>query len=145
MGIQNFFTADQQNAIQQAIADAELNTSGEIRVHIDSRCKGEPKAAAIAVFETLKMHETALRNAVLFYLAVDDHKFAILGDQGIDNAVPDDFWDSVRDTMLMHFKRKEFAEGLCRGILMAGEKLKTHFPYQEDDTNELSNDISFGE
>jgi len=145
MGVRNFFTEAQKNAIQQAIADAETNTSGEIRVHIDSRCKGEPQDEAVAVFETLKMHETALRNGVLFYLAVDDRKFAILGDQGINNAVERDFWDSIRNAMLEQFRNKHFTEGLCQGILMAGEKLKTYFPYTEDDTNELSNEISFRE
>lgn len=145
MSIKNFFTEAEKISIQQAIADAELNTSGEIRVHIDSKCAGEPKAEAIKMFEKLKMHETELRNAVLFYLAVDDHKFAILGDQGIDAAVPDNFWDSVRDEMLNHFKNARFAEGLSKGILMAGEKLKAHFPYNEGDSNELSNDISFEE
>ncbi len=145
MGIKNFFTEAEKTAIQQAIASAELNTSGEIRVHIDSKCAGEPKAEAIKVFEKLKMHETALRNAVLFYLAVDDRKFAILGDQGIDAAVPDNFWDSVRDEMLNHFKHQDFSEGLRQGILMAGEKLKAHFPYEDDDADELSNEISFEE
>lgn len=145
MGVKNFFTESQKKAIQQSIVDAELNTSGEIRVHLDSKCPGEPKTEAIKVFEKLKMHETALRNAVLFYLAVDDQKFAILGDQGIDAVVPADFWDSERDLMLSHFKKGEFSEGLIAGILLAGEKLKTHFPYGQDDSNELSNDISFEE
>lgn len=145
MGIKNFFTEAEKTSIQQAIADAELNTSGEIRVHIDSRCAGDPKTEAVKVFEKLEMHQTQLRNAVLFYLAVDDRKFAILGDEGIDAAVPDDFWNSVRDTMLDNFKNQRFADGLTQGILMAGEKLKTHFPYQDGDTNELSNEISFEE
>jgi uncharacterized membrane protein len=90
------------------------------------------------------MHKTALRNGVLFYLAVDDKKFAIVGDKGINDTVPKGFWDEVRDTMLAHFKNQEFTEGLCKGIEMAGVKLKTHFPLQKDDTNELSNDVSFG-
>lgn len=145
MGIKNFFTEAEKASIQQAIADAELNTSGEIRVHIDSRCAGNPKTEAVKVFEKLEMHQTRLRNAVLFYLAVDDRKFAILGDEGIDAAVPEDFWNSVRDTMLDNFKNKRFADGLTQGILMAGEKLKTHFPYQDGDANELSNEISFEE
>lgn len=145
MGIKNFFTEAEKTAIQQAIADAELNTSGEIRVHIDSRCAGEPKEQAIKLFEKLEMHKTELRNAVLFYLAVDDRKLAILGDQGIDAAVPANFWDEVRDEMLRHFKSQQFAKGLSSGIRMAGEKLKAHFPYQEGDTNELSNEISFEE
>ena len=145
MSVKNFFTESQKKAIQQAIADAELNTSGEIRVHLDSKCAGDPKTEAVKIFEKLKMHETALHNAVLFYMAVDDHKFAILGDKGIDAAVPANFWDSERDLMLAHFKKNEFAEGLIAAILLAGEKLKAHFPYAQDDTNELSNEISFEE
>ncbi len=137
------FTEQQQKQVQEAIAQAELNTSGEIRVHIDKRCKEEPMKMAIAVFEKLGMHKTEQRNAVLFYLAMDDKKLAILGDKGINEAVPTNFWDEIRDLMVSHFKKGEFTEGLSKGIVMAGEQLKTAFPYQSDDTNELSNEITF--
>lgn len=145
MDIRKFFSESDKTEIQQAIADAELNTSGEIRVHIDRYCKEDPQTTAEKVFYQLEMHQTALRNGVLFYVAVDDKKFAIIGDQGINATVPDNFWNTIRDEMLKHFRQKEFKTGLCKGIHMAGEKLKSHFPYQEDDENELSNDISFQE
>lgn len=137
------FTEQQQQQVQDAIAQAELNTSGEIRVHIDKRCKEEPMKMAIAVFEKLGMHKTEQRNAVLFYLAMDDKKLAILGDKGINEAVPTNFWDEIRDLMVSHFKKGEFTEGLSKGIVMAGEQLKSAFPYQSDDTNELSNELTF--
>lgn len=137
------FTEQQQKQVQDAIAQAELNTSGEIRVHIDKRCKEEPMKMAIAVFEKLGMHKTEQRNAVLFYLAMDDKKLAILGDKGINEAVPSNFWDEIRDLMVSHFKKGEFTEGLSKGIVMAGEQLKSAFPYQSDDKNELSNEITF--
>ena len=137
------FTEQQPKQVQDAIAQAELNTSGEIRVHIDKRCKEEPMKMAIAVFEKLGMHKTEQRNAVLFYLAMDDKKLAILGDKGINEAVPTNFWDEIRDLMVSHFKKGEFTEGLSKGIVMAGAQLKTAFPYQSDDTNELSNEITF--
>lgn len=143
MAAKNFFTEKQQKEIVQSIANAELNTSGEIRVHVDSKCKGDVLDVAAGCFKKLKMHETELRNGVLFYLSVDDKKFAILGDKGINDVVPNDFWDNVKELALSHFKQKQFTEGLCKGIEMAGEKLKTHFPYQSDDTNELSNELSF--
>ena len=143
MSAKNFFTEQQKLAIVQSIANAELNTSGEVKVHIDKKCKGDVLDVAADYFKKLKMHETELRNGVLFYLSVDDHKFAILGDKGINEKVPTNFWDHIRDAMLVHFKKQEFTEGLKKGIEMAGEKLKTHFPYQANDTNELSNDLSF--
>ncbi len=143
MSAKNFFSETDKIAIQQAIADAELNTSGEIRVRVDSKCSIDPKDKAIEIFEKLNMHRTELRNAVLFYLAVDDHKFSIIGDKGINESVPSDFWDSIRDEMLVLFKEKQFSLGLCTGIQRTGEKLKIHFPYQKDDKNELSDEISF--
>jgi uncharacterized membrane protein len=139
----NPFSETQQKAIQDAIATAELNTSGEIRVHIDSRCKDVPMKHAIAIFEKLKMHETEQRNGVLFYVAMEDHKLAILGDKGINDVVPDHFWDVIRDMMIDQFKKGNFTEGLVHGILMAGEELKVAFPYNAADNNELSNEISF--
>jgi len=143
MDIKTFFTEIEQRSIQLAIENAELNTSGEIRVHLDSKCKGDSVKVATAIFEKLKMHKTELRNGVLFYLAVEDRKFAIIGDKGINEIVEKGFWDSIRDCMTAEFKKEEFTVGLCQGIEMAGNKLKTHFPYQKEDTNELSNDISF--
>jgi uncharacterized membrane protein len=140
----DFFTASEQEAIQASIATAELNTSGEIRLHVDDKCPGDPVAKAIQVFEKLKMHETELRNGVLIYLAVKDHKLAIIGDKGIDEAVPDDFWDVIKNDLVSRFKEGKYTEGLVEGIHASGEQLKAHFPYQSDDTNELSNDISFG-
>jgi uncharacterized membrane protein len=140
----DFFTASQQEAIQASIATAELNTSGEIRLHVDDKCPGDPVAKAIQVFEKLKMHETEFRNGVLIYLAVKDHKLAIIGDKGIDEAVPDDFWDVIKNDLVSRFKEGKYTEGLVEGIHASGEQLKAHFPYQSDDTNELSNDISFG-
>jgi len=144
MSAKNFFTEEQKQAIQQAIANAEKNTSGEVRVHIDSKCKGDALDVAVEIFGKLKMHKTALRNGVLFYIVLDDKKFAIVGDKGINDVVPKGFWDTIRDTMTEHFKKQEFTEGICKGIEMAGEKLKAHFPYQSDDRNELSDEVSFG-
>lgn len=139
-----FFTETEQQQIVEAIRLAELNTSGEIRVHIEALCKGEPYTRAKAVFEKLGMHKTALKNGVLFYVAYQDKKFAILGDQGIHAKVSQLFWDEEKELMLQYFKQQQHAQGLCLAITQAGEKLKQYFPYAANDTNELSNDISFG-
>ena len=142
--IKNFFSEEAKSLIIEEVKNAEKETSGEIRVHIENRCKGDVMDCAAFVFEKLEMHKTELRNGVLFYLAVKDHKFAILGDAGINAAVPDDFWKEVKEQMFDDFKEGRFAEGLIQGIQMAGIKLKEFFPYQDDDVNELSDDISFG-
>lgn len=142
---QDQFTLGQKREIVKAIQQAELNTSGEIRVHMDERCKGDVLDRAADVFAMLKMHKTALRNGVLFYLALKDKQFAILGDAGINAVVPVDFWETTKDTMLEHFKQGDFITGLSTGIMLAGDKLKEHFPYQKDDVNELPDDISFGQ
>lgn len=140
----DFFTKEQQKRIVEAIGQAERNTSGEIRVHIEKKCKKDVLDRAADVFAMLKMHKTDLRNGVLFYLSIEDHKFAILGDGGINAKVPENFWESAKEAVLEQFKVGNPTEGLVRGILMAGEKLKAHFPYQKDDVNELSDEISFG-
>ena len=139
-----FFPEEQLKLIKQAIVEAELNTSGEIKVYIESTCDGEVLDVAANCFKKLGMHETELRNGVLFYLAVNNRKFAILGDKGINEKVPENFWDNIRDVMRNHFKQSQFTQGLASGIEMAGEKLKTHFPRQHNDKNELSDEIIFG-
>ncbi len=140
-----FFTEEEKENIKLSIKNAELDTSGEIRVHVENKCKGDVMERAAFVFNKLKMQNTELRNGVLFYLAIKNRKFAILGDVGINEKVPDNFWDNIKDTMLNYFREDRFAEGLAEGIAMAGAKLKEHFPYQTDDINELSDDISFGD
>ena len=140
----DFFDSAQKEQIKKAIETAELNTSGEIRVHVSKSCPGNALDCAAFWFEKLGMHKTEQRNGVLFFLATKERKFAILGDVGINTKVPNDFWDKIKETVLEAFKKNQFAEGLEKGVLMAGEQLKQHFPYQKDDVNELSDDISFG-
>ncbi len=140
----HLFSEEQKADIVSAIKEAELYTSGEIRVHPEKSCPEDVMDRAAFIFEKLKMHKTELRNGVLFYLAVKDHKFAILGDAGLNEKVPGGFWDEIKDLMLDHFRKEDFSGGLVQGILKSGEQLKVHFPYQTDDVNELSDDISFG-
>jgi uncharacterized membrane protein len=140
----DFLSKDQKYLVENAIREAELNTSGEIRVHIESEIIGDVLDRAAYIFEYLKMHKTAQRNGVLFYLAVKSKKFAILGDAGINAKVPSDFWDQIKEKMVSAFSEGKFAEGLSQGIIAAGEQLKKHFPYQKNDINELSDEISFG-
>jgi uncharacterized membrane protein len=95
-------------------------------------------------FARLEMHKTEQRNGVLFYLAVKDRKFAILGDAGINAVTPDNFWDNIKEKMAERFAESDFAGGLREGILMAGLALKEQFPHQKEDVNELSDEISYG-
>ena len=123
---------------------AEMETSGEIRVHIENICNGDVLDRAAYVFHHLKMTHTRLRNGVLIYLAIKHRKFAIIGDKGIHRVVPENFWDDIKEGMLNYFKKEEFAEGLCYAIMTTSEQLKKYFPRQADDTDELPDDISFG-
>lgn len=142
--IEDFLTTGEEAEIIEAIVNAERNTSGEIRVHLEATTKLDPYIRAQEVFHFLKMDNTKEDNGVLIYVAVEDKKFAICGDKGIHKAVPEGFWDSTKDIMQSHFRKGEFKEGLVAGILKAGQELNTHFPWRHDDTNELSNEISKG-
>ena len=141
---EDFLTAEEEQEIVTAITIAEKNTSGEIRVHIENSSKKPPLERAKEVFLSLEMDKTEAKNGVLFYIGVADKSFAIIGDQGIDNKVEADFWNVTKDTVISHFKNQKYKDGLVAGILSAGERLKTYFPYQENDSNELSNEISKG-
>jgi uncharacterized membrane protein len=140
---QRFFSSEEQDALNAAIHNAELRTSGEIRIHMENHCVYDVLDRAADVFKMLHMHETELKNGVLFYLSIKDRKFAILGDAGINTKVPADFWDAIKERVLHHFKNGAYATGLTEGIEMAGLKLGEHFPYSNTDVNELSNEISF--
>lgn len=140
----DIFTEAEQQQIREAIQEAELNTSGEVKIHIERKLKEKVMDRASYVFEQLELHETKLRNGVLIYLAIESKEFAILGDVGINKKVPEGFWDSTSLTMLELFKKGDFVGGLIAGSKEAGLQLKAHFPYQRGDINELSDDISFG-
>jgi uncharacterized membrane protein len=136
---------NEQVRLVKAIKAAETNTSGEIRLHVQNRCKEDIFETAQKKFEELGMSATELRHGVLIFMALKDKKFAILGDSGINELVPDDFWQSTVDVMTESFKQKDLVGGLEKGILKAGDALKEFFPYQSDDINELSDEISFDE
>jgi uncharacterized membrane protein len=137
------FTDEEQQRVQQAVADAEKNTSGEIRVCMEKTCSDDPLDRAVKYFTQLEMHQTKQRNGVLIYVATVDRKFAIIGDAGINKVVPADFWDSTKEEMLNQFKYGNMVEGIVTGVKKAGEQLKKYFPYLLDDKNELPDDIAF--
>jgi uncharacterized membrane protein len=143
MSASDFITKEQEKTIISAIENAEMNTSGEIRVHIEEHCKADPLDRAALIFAKLKMHKTKRRNGVLFYIAYKDRKLAILGDAGINSVVPDNFWNEIKEKMISFFASDNYVEGICEGITMAGEKLKAFFPYDKTDANELPNEISY--
>ena len=143
MKASTFFTKEQQAQILAAVKEAENETSGEIRVHIETFCNEDVLDRAAWIFKKLSMHNTAERNGVLFYLAISDRKFAVIGDAGINSKVPAGFWDDVKDLLQTKFREGKFTEGLSEGIILAGVHLKKHFPHSKDDVNELPDEISF--
>ncbi len=142
----SFFSASEQQKIVAAIGHAEKQTSGEIRVYVESRCRYvNPLDRAAEVFMSLKMEDTKARNAVLVYIALKDRQLAVYGDKGIHEKVGNSFWNEKVREMLSHFNRKNYAQGLVSIILQVGEALRLHFPYDgATDINELPDDIVFG-
>ena len=144
MKIKDFLHKDEEALLIESIKKAELNTSGEIRVHIESKCGDNVFERAVYIFNYLKMYKTAQRNGVLFYIAADSRKFAIIGDEGINNVVPNDFWDKIKQEMISYFTKGEYIKGMCVGIEEVGHSLKEYFPYKDDDINEQPDEISYG-
>ncbi|MEN0002830.1 MAG: TPM domain-containing protein [Bacteroidota bacterium] len=139
-----FFKIEDENRIIGAIRAAEERTSGEIRVHLEDKCKGNILEEAQRAFLKLKMNETAQRNGVLIFIAPSRKEFAIVGDKGINEVVPENFWEAERDLMQQHFRNEQFAEGIALALHQIGMKLREFFPIQEDDENELPDEISYG-
>jgi uncharacterized membrane protein len=137
------FNEQEQELISTTIAEAEKLTSGEIRIAIDKHCHGEALDVAANYFHKLGMDKTNEHNGVLIYLAYEDHKFAIIGDKGINKVVPPDFWETTKVAMKAHFAGGNIAEGLIAGISLVAEKLAIFFPSKHDDINELPNDIIY--
>ena len=132
-------------AISKAIEEAEKQTSGEIRVHVDTKCSGDPVKEAISHFNRLEMFKTKDRNGILIYVAKEDRKLAIIGDKNINEKVPENYWENTKNQLIDSFKKEDYVNGLVQAIFDVGEKLKNYFPYNEDDRNELLNDLSQGE
>jgi uncharacterized membrane protein len=138
-----FFTREEQMQIRDAIKEAEDETSGEIRVHLETKLSGNILDRAAWIFKQIGMYETGNRNGVLFYFAVRNKEFAIIGDGGINSKVPENFWDNIKKNIQENFRNGRYTEGLVEGIQMTGLQLKEHFPHEKDDINELPDEISF--
>ena len=140
----HFFNEQERKKIVAAITNAEAMTSGEMRLHVEAKCKGQVLQRATQVFYQLGMDKTKHANSVLIYLAHEDRKFAIIGDKGIDAVVPANFWDGTKEVMRGHFKQNEFLQGILFAIEETGSHLKQYFPLEANDKNELTNEISEG-
>jgi uncharacterized membrane protein len=131
-----------QQRIVDAIAAAEKQTSGEIRVHLQPKARGDIREVAERTFERLGMTKTALRNGVLLFIACEEQRFTILGDRGIDEKVPAGFWDEIAAKLSIRFKQGEYTDGIVDAIHEAGEALRHDFPRSHGDIDELSNEIN---
>jgi len=142
--IEDFLSPKEEAEIVEAIRVAECDTSGEIRVHIEQTCDIDVYERSLEVFHVLKMDNTIQKNGVLIYVAVDNKSFVIFGDQGINNVVGADFWNSTRDKIATQFKSGDFKQGIINGIKEAGKALSEHFPWHHGDRDELENTLSKG-
>jgi uncharacterized membrane protein len=140
--VRRLLSEEDEAKVMEAIRAAEARTSGEIRVHVEHRASGDALSAARSWFHRLGMDKTEAHNGILFYFAVDQHAFAIVGDSGIHARVGDAFWQALRDLMTEAFAEGSPATGLSRAIEEAGSRLAEHFPRGKDDKNELSDEIS---
>ncbi|MGH7264205.1 MAG: TPM domain-containing protein [Candidatus Rokuibacteriota bacterium] len=140
--VRRFLAPGDLDAVARAVGGAETGTSGEIRVHLDARCPGDPMARAVALFERLGMTRTARRHGVLIYVAIQDRKLAVIGDAGVSSRVPAEYWDGLRDTLVAHFRERRPRDGLVAAVREVGETLRRHFPRGRDDENELTDDVS---
>ncbi len=138
-----FLTEEEGTRIIEHIVEAENNTSGEIRVHFQRKLRGNVMDAAVNTFNKLEMNKTKARNGVLIFIVPSKKVFAIIGDKGINDVVPHDFWNEEKQILESHFKNKEWANGICKVIYNVGIKLKEYFPIQDDDKNELPDEISY--
>lgn len=143
MDSKNFLARLDQARITEAIAEAELQTSGEIRVHIQPKVGGDDiRDVAEKTFERLGMTKTDLRNGALLFIACEQQRFVILGDSGIDAKVPGGFWDEIAAKLTIRFKAGELTDGIVEAVVSVGRQLGTYFPRTQADVNELSNEIS---
>ncbi|MGJ8684600.1 MAG: TPM domain-containing protein [Nonlabens sp.] len=140
--VEDFLTTAQEQQVIAAIRTAERTTSGEIRVHLESHCAGDAYVRAQEIFHLLKMDNTKEENGILFYVAVTDRKFAIIGDKGIHKHVGDEFWLSIKELLRSRFRESVFHTGLIEAIHLTGKKLSQYYPWDINDTNELPDEIT---
>ena len=143
MALADFIPSEGQRLIADAITAAERHTTGEICVHVTPRCRGDVVKRAKKTFNRLHLYTTKRRNAVLIFVAYDDRKFAILGDTGINDVVPEGFWDGEVKELGLYLKAGRPVDGICAIIARLGDRLSEYFPGERDDENELSNEVTF--
>lgn len=140
----NFFSNKESDILVGQIAGIELNTIGELRIHVEDLCDQDPYKRAVEVFNSLEMYKTISRTGILIYLATEDKKLAIIGDKGIHEKVGTDYWAKIMRDVKEIFNQKSVFEGILYGVEEVGKKLIEYFPEQNKPVNELSNEISYG-
>lgn len=144
MSKSRFFTEQEAEAVRQAVVQAERRTSGEIRVYVESHCREDVLDRAAWMFHRWGMQNTRERTGVLIYIAVKSRKLAVIGDAGINAAVPSGFWNMAKDAMIEHLKEGRLCQAVVEGVSRVGDILHERFPRQEDDRNELPDDVICG-
>ena len=137
-------TQDELNQIEQSVSLAEMKTSGEIRVHIDSSCETDAYKRGLEIFQELEMHKTELRNGILIYIDFTHRKIAVIGDKGIHSKVNSEFWVAINNDLIKQFKTENFLNGILQGVKILGEKLEEYFPRNISNADELSNKVTIG-
>jgi uncharacterized membrane protein len=138
---------EEQAKVVAAIQQAEKQTSGELRVFVESRCKYvDAIDRAAELFFHMKMEQTKLHNGVIVYVALQDKQSAILGDTGIYKVTGGPaYWKNILKEMNTRFRNEAVAEGLVYAVSRIGATLSEYFPYDPlTDKNELPDDIVFG-
>ena len=141
----SFFSKDELQKISESIAAVEEKTSAEIRVRLEKKCEGDPLDRARILMNELGMTKTKGRNAVIIYIALEDHRFAIFGDEGIHKVMGDEGWKALSNQLAEYFRKGQFCEGLTQIIYKIGDMLVKPFPPAAENVNELTNEPSFGE
>jgi uncharacterized membrane protein len=142
---QTFLSSQERDQIVAAIHEAEEKSPGEIKVYFERHCKIDVLDRAVQVFAKLKLNETKLQTGILIYVAYADKMFAILGDKGINEVVPANFWDETKTIMENDFKEGRFGDGLVKGIKLSGEALRKYYKPMDENKNEISDDIVIGD
>ena len=147
--VRGVFSESDLADIAAAVSRVEQAAAAEVRVHLERRvhhARGEAPDAltrAQVVFHHLGMHRTAHRNGVLVYLALEDRKLAIVGDEAIHARVGDSYWEGVRDLMVRHLRAEAPRDAVVHAVEDLGRVLAQHFPRRPGDAGgELPNEVS---
>jgi uncharacterized membrane protein len=128
--LKHFLNRLEHERVHRAVQSAEKDTSVRIVVYISHRRVTDPMKAGHQAFKKLKLETEQEKAGLLFFIAPQSRKFAVLGGTALHEKLGQAWWDRLVQVLSADFRREKFTDGLVSVLDEIAPALKLHFPFR---------------